>query len=71
MASNFKAPLSLENGISYEAWLKEISIWHTFTDIDIKKLGPVVFLTLERKAHESVLSWTSRTLTVIQVFKTL
>ena len=54
MASNFKAPLSLENGISYEAWLKEISIWHTFTDIDIKKLGPVVFLTLERKAHESV-----------------
>ena len=37
MASNFKAPPSLEKSTSYDAWLKEISIWETFTDIDIKK----------------------------------
>lgn len=55
MASNFKAPPSLEKSSSYESWLKEIDIWQAFTDIDIKKQGPAVFLTLEGKARETVL----------------
>ena len=55
MATNFKAPPSLEKSVSYDAWLKEISIWQTFTDIDAKKQGPAVFLTLEGKARETVL----------------
>ena len=40
-------PPSLEESTSYDAWLKEISIWQTFTDTDIKKQGLAVFLTLE------------------------
>ena len=55
MASHFKAPPSLEKSTSYGAWLKEINIWQTFTDINIKKQGPVVFLTLEGKARKSIL----------------
>ena len=55
MASNFKARPSLEKSASYDAWLKEISIWQTFTDIDVRKKGPAVFLTLEGKARQTVL----------------
>ena len=55
MASHFKAPPSLEKSTSYGAWLKEINIWQTFADINIKKQGPVVFLTLEGKARKSIL----------------
>ena len=55
MASNFKGPPSLEKNTSYDAWLKEISIWQIFRDIDIKKERPDVFLTLEGKACASVL----------------
>ena len=54
MVSNFKAPPSLENNI-YDACLKEISIWQTVTDIDIKKQWPDVFLTFEGKACKSAL----------------
>ena len=36
------------------AWLKEIDIWQAFTDIDIKKKGPAVFVTLEEKAHKTI-----------------
>ena len=55
MTTNFKAPPSLEKSVSYDAWLKEHSIWQTFTDINAKKQGPAVFLTLEGKARETVL----------------
>ena len=54
-SSNFKAPPSLEKSSSYESWLTEIDIWQTFTDTDIKKQGPAVFLTLEGKARETIL----------------
>ena len=55
MASHFKAPPSLEKSTSYSAWLKEINIWQTFTDINIKKQVPAIFLTLEGKARKSIL----------------
>ena len=41
--------------MTYEAWLKEIDIWQVFTEIDITKQGPTVFLTVEGKARETVL----------------
>ena len=55
MASNFKARPSLEKSASYDAWLKEISIWQTFIDIDVRKQGPAIFLTFEGKARQTVL----------------
>ena len=57
MASNFdfKAPPSLLKCGSYETWLKEIKIWQRFTNLDPKKQGPAIFLTLEGTAREAVL----------------
>ena len=38
-----------------DSWLKEIKIWQNFTDIEKKKQGSAIFLTLEGKAKEAVL----------------
>ena len=56
-STSFKAPPSLTRSTSYEAWLKELQIWESFTDIpgDTCKRGPPVFLSLEGKAHEAAL----------------
>ena len=40
---------------SYETRLKEIEIWKPYTDVPIEKQGPAIILTLEGKAHETVL----------------
>ena len=55
MASNIKAPPSLSKSASYDTWLKELEIWQAFTDLDNKKQGPAVFLSLEGRAREAVL----------------
>ena len=55
MSTNIKTPPSLSKCSSYETWLKEIKIWQTFTELDIKKQGPAIFLTLEGRAREAVL----------------
>ena len=55
--NNFKAPSSLTKCSSYEAWLKELKIWQSFTDIPKAKQGQAVFLTLEGKARETVLEF--------------
>ena len=55
MSKNIKTPPSLEKCTSYETWLKEIEIWQTFTDLDPKKQGAAIFLTLEGQAREAVL----------------
>ena len=41
--------------MSYEAWKKELAIWTTFTDLDKKKQGPAIFLSLNGKPRASVL----------------
>ena len=55
-SSNFKAPPPLSQSSCYDDWLKEIEIWQAFTDLAAEKQGPAVFLTLEGKAHEAILS---------------
>ena len=55
MSTNIKTPPSLAKSSSYETWLKEIEIWKTFTELDVKKQGPAIFLTLEGRAREAVL----------------
>lgn len=42
--------------LSYADWKKEIAIWKTFTDLDVKRQGAAVFLTLTGKARETVRS---------------
>ena len=55
MSISIKTPPSLAKCSSYETWLKEIKIWQSFTDLDAKKQGPAIFLTLEGRAREAVL----------------
>lgn len=55
MASNFKAPPSLEKSSWYDAWFKKLNIWQAFTGIDEKK-GSRVFLTHAGKARETLLA---------------
>lgn len=52
---NIKAPPALSRCPSYATWLKEVKIWQLYTDIDQKKQGPAIFLTLEGKAREAIL----------------
>ena len=51
----FQAPPSLTRCSSFEAWLKELKIWQSFSDIPEVKQGPALFITLEGNARESVL----------------
>ena len=53
--SNYKAPPVFKEDMSYEAWKKELAIWTTFTDLDKKKQGPAIFLSLNGKPRASVL----------------
>ena len=53
--SNYKAPPVFKKDMSYEAWKKELAIWTTFTDLDKKKQGPAIFLSLNGKPRASVL----------------
>ena len=55
MAFNIKTPPPLSKSTSYDAWLKEIEIWQTFTDLAKTKQGPAIFLSLEGRAREAVL----------------
>ena len=54
--TNYKAPPSLTSSICHEDWLKEIEIWQSFTDLTDEKQGPAIFLSLERKAKETILN---------------
>ena len=50
-----KAPPAMRDGLSYENWKKEISIWQRFTKVEKKKQGLAIFLSLEGEARETVL----------------
>ena len=41
---------------AYSEWKKELKIWCDFTDVNKKKQGGALFLTLSGKARQSVLS---------------
>ena len=55
MAANYKAPPLLKEDSNYELWKKEIKLWKTFTDLDAKKQGPAICLSLTGKACEAPL----------------
>ena len=49
-SSGYKNPPALKDGDSYEKWLKELAIWQLYTDLDKKKRGPALTLSLTGKA---------------------
>ena len=49
MASNFKAPPSLEKSSWCDAWFKELNIWQAFTGIDEKKKGHAYFSHMQER----------------------
>lgn len=53
---HFKAPPPMQDDLSYADWKKEIAIWRTFTEMDAKRQGAAIFLTLTGKARETVRS---------------
>ena len=54
-SSKLKAPPLFDpDKDSYEAFKKELEIWNIFTDLDKKKRGPAVYLTLEKKVKQAV-----------------
>ena len=56
MSKHFKSPPPMRESLPYEDWRKEVTIWRSFTDIDAKKQGAALFLSLEGKTRDSVLS---------------
>ena len=39
---------------SYESFKHDLQIWNTFTELDAKKRGPAVYLSLTKKTREAV-----------------
>ena len=56
MAANFKNPPEMKDDLLYEDWKLELEIWCSFTDLDKKRKGPAIFLTLKGKARETILA---------------
>ena len=50
----------MRDDLSYDAWKKEL-VWSDFTDLDANRKGGALFLTLQGKAREAVLSGVDRT----------
>ena len=44
----------MSDGLTYEDWKTELQIWANVTDLDKKKQGSAVFLSLQGKARETV-----------------
>ena len=52
MASSYKNPPSLEEGKSYEQWKTEVNMWKRVTDLERRKRGLALALSLQGKARE-------------------
>ena len=53
--SKLKTPPSFNpDEDSYEAYKKDLQIWNTFTDLEEKKKGPAVYLSLAKNTREAV-----------------
>ena len=44
------APPTFHSGDEFDNWLREIELWQCITDLDIKKQGPAIYLSLEGQA---------------------
>ena len=54
MATALKTPPLLTDDISYDDWKADLSIWKLFTELEAKKQGPALYLSLSGKARECV-----------------
>ena len=54
MATSLKTPPILTDEIQYSDWKNDMEIWKLYTDLDKKKQGPALYLTLSGKARECV-----------------
>ena len=54
MANNLKSPPKFEEGTSYESWKKDVRLWTKLTDLDKKKQGIAVYLSLTGQARNLV-----------------
>ena len=46
----------MKSDLTYTDWKKEVSIWRKFTDLDKKKQGGALFLSLTDNVRETVLA---------------
>ena len=57
MSKSLKSPPQFDpDADNYEQFKKDLQIWELFTDLDVKKKGPAVYLSLNKKAHEAARS---------------
>ena len=55
MGSKLKVPpLFNPNEDNYETFKRELEIWDSFTELEKKKRGPAVFLSLDKKTKQAV-----------------
>ena len=54
MATATKTPPELYNDVNYEDWKRDVEIWKMFTDLEKKKQGPALYLSLKGNAKECV-----------------
>lgn len=50
--NNIKTPPILTEDSNYSEWKLDLSIWELYTDLETKKRGPAVFLSLSGRAKE-------------------
>ena len=55
MASSYKNPPKLNDGVPYEQWTKELKLWAICCKVDKKEQAPAVVLSLEGRAREAAL----------------
>ena len=46
----------MRDNLLEDDWKKELQIWYMFTDLEKKRQGPAIFLTLKGKARETLLA---------------
>ena len=49
-----KMPPVLRDDVDYNLWKNDIKVWSVFTDLEKKKIGPAIYLSLEGKARDVV-----------------
>ena len=57
---NYKSPPEMNEGLTYSEWKQELEIWSDFTDLEAKRQGGALFLTLTGKARQAVLAGVPR-----------
>lgn len=53
MGRDFKAPPPMRQDLPYSEWKHEVQVWKAFTNIEPRKQGPAVFLSLTGSARDA------------------